>query len=121
MKEIGFEEVYQLNGGILSYLENVSDDDSLWNGECFVFDNRVTVKGGLNRGSYDLCRGCNEPISYTDKISNKFENDVSCPNCHDESSEIKKASSRERAKQICLSKNRGTPNVYLPKPIEDYV
>ena len=120
MKKLGFEEVFQLNGGILKYLEDVSDNESLWVGECFVFDNRVTVTSDLNEGNYDLCHGCKEPISYIDQISDKFEKNVSCPNCYEISSENKKNNSRERAKQIELAKKRKTANVYLPKPIEDY-
>ena len=121
MRQIGFKEIFQLNGGILKYMEDIADEKSLWEGECFVFDNRVTVTSDLVKGSYELCRGCDEPISELDKASDKFEKDVSCPNCYDTSSQTKKDRSRERSKQISLADKRKTPNVYLPKKIEDYM
>ena len=121
MKEIGFKNLFQLDGGILKYLEEVDDKDSLWDGECFVFDNRVALTKDLDRGSYDLCHGCNEPVSPSDKKSIKFEEDVSCPECYDTLTEDKKSRSRERSKQIKLSEQRNTPNVYLPKSPKDYL
>jgi len=121
MKQQGFNEVFQLDGGILKYLEEVDDKDSLWDGECFVFDNRVALTKDLDRGIYDLCHGCNEPVSPSDKKSIKFEKDVSCPECYDTLTEDKKSSSRERSKQIKLSEQRNTPNVYLPKSPKDYL
>ena len=121
MKNIGFNNVFQLDGGILKYLEEIDDKDSLWDGECFVFDNRVTLTKDLVKGTYDLCRGCNEPISQYDQKSQKFEKDVSCPTCYDTVSEEKKSRSRERSKQIKLSKQRGIPNIYLPQSVEDHV
>ena len=121
MKEIGFNNLFQLDGGILKYLEEVDEKNSLWDGECFVFDNRVALTKDLDRGSYDLCHGCNEPVSPIDKKSIKFEEDVSCPECYDTVTEDKKSRSRERSKQIKLSEQRNTPNVYLPKSAEDYL
>ena len=120
MKSIGFKNIYVLNGGILKYLEQVSDLESTWNGECFVFDNRVTVANQLAEGTYQICHGCNNPISENDKLSDKFEKDVSCPYCYDISTDLKKNRSRERSKQINLSRERKTQNIYLPTPIEDY-
>jgi len=120
MKSIGFKNIYLLNGGILKYLEHLSNHESAWNGECFVFDNRVAVTHDLNQGSYEICHGCNNPISGSDKLSDKFEKDVSCPNCYDLSTDIKKNSSRERSKQINLARERKTHNVYIPTLIEDY-
>jgi len=120
MKEIGFENIFQLEGGILKYIEVTPKIESLWNGECFVFDKRVTVNSSLEKGNYDLCHGCNEPISKTDQKSIKFEKDVSCPNCYDKVTENKKNKSRERSKQIALAKKRKATNVYLPKTIEEY-
>ena len=120
MKEIGFNNIFQLEGGILKYIEDTPETESLWDGECFVFDKRVTVNSKLEKGTYDLCHGCNEPISKTDQESIKFEKDVSCPNCYEKATENKKNKSRERSKQISLSQKRKTPNVYLPKAIEEY-
>ena len=121
MKEIGFNNIYQLDGGILKYLEEVDGKDSSWDGECFVFDNRVALTKDLERGSYDLCHGCNTPVSPSDQNSIKFEKDVSCSTCYDTVTEDKKSRSRERSKQIELSKQRNTPNVYLPQTAEDYL
>ena len=77
----GFEEVYHLQGGILKYLEEIPEAESLWEGECFVFDERVTVRHGLQPGNYDLCRACGNPISQQDKASPQFEVGISCPHC----------------------------------------
>lgn len=78
----GFEEVYHLEGGILKYLEQVPPQDSLWRGECFVFDQRVAVAPGVVDGSHEMCRACGHPISETDKASEHYEAGVSCPYCH---------------------------------------
>lgn len=78
----GFEEVYHLHGGILKYLEEVPEDQSLWQGECFVFDERVTVRHGLQQGTYDLCRACGNPISPADQASPQYEAGISCPHCY---------------------------------------
>ena len=120
MKSVGFKHVYILYGGILKYLQEIPNDESMWNGECFVFDNRVTLDHDLNKGTYEICHGCNNPISDLDKSSDKFEKDVSCPNCYDLSTDMKKNSSRERSKQINLARERKTHNVHIPTPIEDY-
>jgi UPF0176 protein len=77
----GFEMVYHLQGGILKYLEEVPEAESLWEGECFVFDERITVKHGLILGSYDLCRACGNPISLADKASAAYQPGISCPYC----------------------------------------
>ena len=74
-------QVYHLQGGILKYLEKVPADQSLWQGECFVFDNRVSLKHDLIQGTYSVCSGCREPISIKDKKSHMYEEGVSCPNC----------------------------------------
>ncbi len=107
LKELGFENVYHLKGGILKYLEEVPAEDSLWEGECFVFDNRVAVNHDLDAGSYDLCHACRMPITEEDKQSALFEQGVSCPHCHDRLSEKRKASFRERERQIQLACARG--------------
>lgn len=103
----GFPEVYHLQGGILKYLENVPAEESLWQGECFVFDQRVAVGQGLAPGHYELCYGCSRPISATDKTSAKYQAGVSCPRCHDSLSQEKRSAALERQKQVTLADARG--------------
>jgi len=103
----GFPEVYHLQGGILKYLENVPAEESLWQGECFVFDQRVSVGQGLAPGHYELCYGCSRPISATDKTSAKYQAGVSCPRCHDSLSQEKRSAALERQKQVTLADARG--------------
>lgn len=107
LKEQGFEEVYHLKGGILKYLEEMPKEESLWEGECFVFDERVTVDHDLNPGEFDQCHACRRPISEEEKASEKFQLGVSCPKCFDESSPEQKARFAERQKQIELARARG--------------
>ncbi|MGB5637048.1 MAG: rhodanese-related sulfurtransferase [Waterburya sp.] len=97
----GFREVYHLKGGILKYLEKVSSEESMWEGECFVFDGRVAVKEGLERGSYELCYACGHPLSEADKNSPNYESDISCPYCYDKLTSEKKARqvNRRRARE----------------------
>ncbi|KZX83117.1 hypothetical protein A3717_34925, partial [Alcanivorax sp. HI0013] len=104
LKEQGFEEVYHLKGGILKYLEEMPKEESLWEGECFVFDERVTVDHDLNPGEFDQCHACRRPISEEEKASEKFQLGVSCPKCFDESSPEQKARFAERQKQIELAR-----------------
>ena len=111
LKAEGVDEVYHLEGGILKYLETVSADDSRWQGECFVFDERVTVKHGLEPGSYDLCRACRRPVAQLDKLSPLYREGVSCPACHGERSEAQRAGYAERERQQRLAEARGTPHV----------
>ncbi|WP_444918987.1 oxygen-dependent tRNA uridine(34) hydroxylase TrhO [Microbulbifer sp. JMSA003] len=111
MKEQGFEEVYHLHGGILKYLEEVPAEESLWEGECFVFDERVTVNHNLERGKYDQCNACRMPITEEDQQSPLFEQGVSCPHCHDKVPEADRARFREREKQIQLAKQRGEVHI----------
>ena len=92
----GFKEVYHLKGGILKYLENVPPDKSLWEGECFVFDERVAVKDGLEQGSYELCYACGHPISEEDKQSSHYEPHISCPYCYEHLTPEKKARQEDR-------------------------
>ena len=103
----GFEEVYHLEGGILKYFEDVEKQDSLWQGECFVFDQRVTVDHDLRPGGFDQCHGCRRPISDNDKLSEKYLQGVSCPKCYDQLSEDQKKRFAMREKQIQLAKQRG--------------
>ncbi|MGB2248323.1 MAG: rhodanese-related sulfurtransferase [Alcanivorax sediminis] len=107
LKEQGFDEVYHLKGGILKYLEETPRENSLWQGECFVFDERVTVDHDLNPGEYDQCHACRRPISEQDQESELFQLGVSCPHCYDESSPEQKARFAERQKQIELARSRG--------------
>ena len=109
--EQGFKNVYHLDGGILSYLEKVDQDKTLWQGECFVFDHRVTVDHDLNAGDYELCPACRMPLSPEDKLSPLFELHVSCPRCHDRISAEKREGLLERAKQIQLAEGRGERHI----------
>jgi UPF0176 protein len=111
LKAEGIDEVYHLEGGILRYLETVTEADSKWEGECFVFDDRVSVKHGLELGSKELCRACRHPISQEDKASPLFAEGISCPACHDERSEDDRARYAERQKQIALAKKRGQRHI----------
>ena len=111
LKEQGFDEVYHLDGGILKYLEEMPEQNSLWQGECFVFDQRVAVKHGLEQGSYDQCYACRMPLSPADMQSDKYIKGMSCPHCHDQLSEEQKASFAERQKQIELAKQRGEQHI----------
>ncbi|ABD52928.1 rhodanese-related sulfurtransferase [Jannaschia sp. CCS1] len=107
LKEQGVEEVFHLKGGILKYLEDVPEDQSLWQGGCFVFDERVAVGHGLAELPFDLCRACRHPISCEEKADLAFEEGVSCPRCMDVHSDADRARFRERQKQIALAKARG--------------
>lgn len=102
----GFREVYQLDGGILRYLEEVSGDTSRWQGECFVFDERVTLDDGLQPGEHRLCRGCRFPVTAEEMASPRYEPGVCCPNCHDRLSAAQKEAYRERYRQEQLAKTR---------------
>jgi len=103
----GIDEVYHLKGGILKYLENIPQDGSLWDGDCFVFDRRVSVGHGLVEGPHELCHACRRPILPADRTRPEFEEGVSCHQCHDTTSDADKARFRERQKQIALAKARG--------------
>lgn len=102
----GFQEVYHLKGGILKYLEEVSEPESLWDGECFVFDQRIAVRHGLEVGSYDMCPSCGHPISEADKLSFKYQEGVSCPSCFDSLSEEKKVRQLEKKRQLELARKK---------------
>lgn len=111
MLQAGFENVYHLEGGILQYLEDVPEEESLWVGECFVFDNRVTVNHKLERGSYDMCRACRHPISAEDKQSSHYVEEITCPYCFDKQSEQNRQRAMERAKQMKLAEERGYQHI----------
>jgi UPF0176 protein len=107
LKEQGFGEVYHLKGGILKYLEDVPEDASLWQGECFVFDNRVAVNHSLEKGAYAQCHACRLPITEDDKQSPLYEKGVSCPRCHGQHSAEAMHNLRERQRQVDLAAARG--------------
>ena len=112
LEKNGFKNVYQLKGGIINYLKKVKKNNSLWKGECYVFDNRVSIKHGLIQGSFSMCSGCRNPISKKDKKSKKYEEGVSCPNCHDILTTSQKDRFRMRQKQINLAKKRGKRHIF---------
>ncbi|XP_057872449.2 rhodanese-like domain-containing protein 7 [Cryptomeria japonica] len=110
----GFEEVYHLEGGILKYLEEVPQSESLWEGECFVFDKRVSVEHGLKQGTYKLCYACKEPVSDMDMQSTEWEYGVSCPHCYNTKSEEEKARARARQQQFEMWGVIGGPDRGVP-------
>ena len=107
LKEQGFDEVYHLKGGILKYLEVVPAQETLWEGECFVFDERVTVNLHLEKGHYDQCNACRLPITEADKASDQYQQGVSCPHCYDKATDAQKTRFMEREKQMELARLRG--------------
>ncbi len=107
LEKKGFKNIYQLKGGIVNYLKKIKHKKSLWKGECFVFDNRVSLKHGLAQGSYSICGGCRQPISIKDKKSRKYEEGVTCPNCFDKLSKNQKSRFRMRQSQIYRAKLSG--------------
>ncbi|RZO47814.1 MAG: rhodanese-related sulfurtransferase [Candidatus Pelagibacterales bacterium] len=112
LEKKGFKNVFQLKGGIINYLKKIKKKKSLWKGECYVFDNRVSIKHGLLPGSFSICSGCRKPISSKDKKSNKYEVGVSCPNCHDHLKPSQKERFRMRQKQINLAKKLGKKHIF---------
>lgn len=114
LKAEGIEDVFHLQGGILKYLEVVPAADSRWQGECFVFDQRVAVGHGLAPGSYALCHACRRPVSEADRQSDLYEEGVSCPACFAERSEAQRAGYRERQRQEALAAQRGEVHVGAP-------
>ena len=111
LKQQGFKEVFHLEGGILKYLEEVPKDESMWEGECFVFDNRVAVNHDLDVGSYDQCHACRHPVSDEDMASDLYRPGVSCPHCYESQSEKSRERARERQKQMQLAKERGEHHI----------
>lgn len=110
MLKEGFEEVYHLKGGVLNYLEKVPEEQSLWRGECFVFDNRVTVRHDLSEGGYEQCHACRMPVSDEEMRSSAYQPGISCPHCIDSLPDKTRAAARERQRQIELAKARGEPH-----------
>ena len=107
LKQAGIHEVHHLEGGILKYLERIPESESLWNGECFVFDERVSVTHGLAVGECELCRACRMPIQTIDKQSDLYCEGISCPQCHDQTTDEQKERFAERQRQIQFARSRG--------------
>jgi UPF0176 protein len=112
LKKKGFNNIYQLNGGILNYLQKIKKKDSLWKGECFVFDNRISLKHGLKTGTFKMCSGCRKPISSKDRKSRKYEEGVSCPSCYDKLTLEQKSRFRMRQSQIYKAKKFGQKHIF---------
>ena len=112
LKKKGFKNIYQLNGGILNYLQKMKKEESLWKGECFVFDNRISLKHGLKSGTFKMCSGCRKPISPKDRKSKKYEEGVSCPSCYDNLTTEQKSRFRMRQSQIYKAKQSGQKHIF---------
>lgn len=119
MRAQGFEEVYHLEGGILKYLETMPEANSRWQGECFVFDERVSVGHGLQPGDFTLCRSCRDPLSATDRQSPLYELGVSCAHCHDRTTDVQKHGYRERQRQVGLAAKRHQAHIGVRQPGSD--
>ena len=115
----GFKNVYHLKGGILKYLEEIPEEKSLWEGECFVFDHRVGIKHGLELGEYKLCHGCRNPIFKEEESSPFYERGVSCSKCYNITSSERKISYRQRQRQIDIAKTHGRE--HLGRQINDFL
>ncbi len=113
----GFDEVYHLQGGILKYLETVAPKDSLWQGQCFVFDERVSVGHGLVQGELHLCRSCRRPLEAHDLASPLYEEGVSCPHCHASLDAQRRRGLAERQRQVMLARERGTTHIAAEMPL----
>jgi len=113
VKGLGFDDVFHLKGGILKYLEDVPKEESMWNGECFVFDERVAIGHGLTESNIELCRACRRPITSEDKLSQFFEEGISCAGCYDERTPEDRARFAEREKQVKLAKLRGSSHKHI--------
>ncbi len=111
LKSQGFDEVYHLKGGILKYLEEVPEEESMWQGECFVFDNRVAVNHNLEPGSFGQCHACRRPITVDDMMSNAYQKGVSCPHCIDQQTPDQKQRFVERQRQVDLAEARGERHI----------
>lgn len=116
LRQQGFEDVYHLQGGILKYLEQVPQTQSLWQGECFVFDERVSVGHGLTEGGLTLCRSCRDPITTAALASPLYERGVSCPGCHAKTTDTQKAGYRQRQRQVELAASRQQTHIGAKQP-----
>ena len=111
MRQYGFDDVYHLKGGILKYFEDVAADDSLWQGECFVFDSRVSVDHNLTKGSYELCFACRMPVTQEDMTKDTYLPGMSCPHCYDTKTPAQRQRYEMRQKQVQLAKQRGEDHI----------
>ena len=119
LRQLGFENVYHLEGGILKYLETVAPEDSRWHGQCFVFDERVSVGHGLQPGDHQLCRSCRRPLDAADRASPLFVEGVSCAHCHGSTTEAQKSAYAERQRQMeraAARAERHVGQVFSPPP-----
>ena len=116
----GFKNVCQLNGGVLKYLENIPENKSLWHGECFVFDARVSLKNELKDGTYIMCHACRMPLSSKELSSEKYSQGISCPKCFGKITYKKKKRLIERNKQISIAKKKGLYSRYIKQTVSDY-
>ena len=112
LEKKGFNNVFQLKGGIINYLKKIKKKDSLWKGECYVFDNRISVKHKLKQGSYSMCSGCRKPVSLEEKKSNKYIEGISCPKCHDLLTDLQKSRFAMRQRQILIAKKMGKNHIF---------
>jgi len=112
LKKKGFKNVYQLNGGIINYLNTIDKPNSLWKGECYVFDNRISLKHKLKQGSYSMCSGCRKPVSQKEMKSSMYTEGISCPKCHDYLTSEQKSRFAMRQKQILLAKKSGKRHIF---------
>ena len=112
LKKKGFKNVYQLNGGIINYLNTIDKQNSLWKGECYVFDNRISLKHKLKQGSYSMCSGCRKPVSQKEMKSSMYTEGISCPKCHDFLTSEQKSRFAMRQKQILLAKKSGKRHIF---------
>jgi UPF0176 protein len=110
-RSLGLDEVFHLKGGILRYLEEVAAEGSRWQGECFVFDERVAVTHGLERGEAELCRACRRPLTVDDRVSKFYREGISCAYCHDSRSDIDRERYAERHRQVELASRRGRKHI----------
>ena len=112
LKQKGFQNVFQLKGGIFNYLSKINIKKSLWKGECFVFDNRISVKHKLSLGTYSMCRGCRMPVSVQEKKSKKYKEGISCPYCYNKLTKSQKDRFSMRQKQILIAKKLNKSHIY---------
>ena len=112
LKRKGFKKIFQLKGGILNYLKKINQKQSLWRGECYVFDNRISLRHKLKVGTYSMCSACRKPVSLKEKKSIKFVEGISCPKCHDHLTQIQKARFAMRQKQILAAKKMGKKYIF---------
>jgi len=112
LKRKGFKNVFQLKGGILNYLKKINKKESLWKGECYVFDNRISLKHKLKIGTYSMCSGCRKPVSTQEKKSKKYVEGISCPKCYDYLTESQKVRFAMRQKQILIAKKMGKKHIF---------